>query len=108
MKRRKASQRRKVTYGLLVLAVVMLLASAVGSTRAALTYYSENYTAEITVSQIGVSLLENGETVSSRDYNKNKWNETGNNGSASAVLLKNMLKKDEKLALNKKYDESCL
>ena len=105
MKRRKASQRRKVTYGLLVLAVVMLLASAVGSTRAALTYYSENYTAEITVSQIGVSLLENGETVSSRDYNKNKWNETGNNGSASAVLLKNMLKKDEKLALNKKYDE---
>ncbi len=105
MKRRKASQRRKVTYGLLVLAVVMLLASAVGSTRAALTYYSENYTAEITVSQIGVSLLENGETGSSRDYNKNKWNETGNNGSASAVLLKNMLKKDEKLALNKKYDE---
>lgn len=105
MKRRKTSQRRSVTYGLLALAVIMLLTSAVGSTRAALTYYSENYTAEITVSQIGVSLLENGETVSSRDYNKNKWNETSNNGDASASLFKNMLKKDEKLALNKKYDE---
>lgn len=105
MKRRKSSQRRNVTYGLLALAVVMLLASAVGSTRAALTYYSENYTAEITVSQIGVSLLENGETVSSRDYNNDKWNETSNNGSAAASLLKNMLQKDEKLALNKKYDE---
>lgn len=105
MKRRKASQRRNITYGLLFLAVVMLLASAVGSTRAALTYYSENYTAEITVSQIGVSLLENGETVSSRDYNKNKWNETSNNGNEAASLLKNMLKEDEKLALNKKYDE---
>ncbi|MCI8549582.1 MAG: hypothetical protein HFI68_03120 [Lachnospiraceae bacterium] len=70
--------KKKVTYLLLVLAVLLLMGSAVGSTRAALTYYSENYTAEITVSQIGVSLLENGEVVSSRDYNQNEW-QTGSN-----------------------------
>ena len=98
---------RKVTYGLLGLAAVMLLGSTIGSTRAALTYYSENYTAEITVSQIGVSLLENGERVSSRDYDKNDWKVSSNAGNASdsGVLLQNMLEKGEKLALNKKYKE---
>ena len=98
---------RKVTYGLLGLAAVMLLGSTIGSTRAALTYYSENYTAEITVSQIGVSLLENGERVSSRDYDKNDWKVSSNAGNASdsGVLLQNMLEKGEKLALNKKYRE---
>ena len=37
-KKRKASHNRRVTYMLLALAVLMLLGSAVGSTRAALTY----------------------------------------------------------------------
>ena len=98
---------RKGTYGLLGLAAVMLLGSTIGSTRAALTYYSENYTAEITVSQIGVSLLENGERVSSRNYDKNDWKVSSNAGNASdsGVLLQNMLEKGEKLALNKKYRE---
>lgn len=39
---------------LLGLSVVLLLLSAVGSARAALTYYSENYAMEVTVSSIGV------------------------------------------------------
>ena len=69
---------RKVTYGLLALAVVLLLGSTLGSTRAALTYYSDNYVAEITVSQIGVTLLENDEKVISRDYNDSQWNESTN------------------------------
>ena len=97
-----------ITYGLLVAAGVLLLGSAIGSTQAALTYYSENYTAEITISQIGVSLMENGKVVSSRDYNEDKWDISTNkkdSTSASGALLTNMLKKDEKLALNKKYDE---
>ena len=71
--RRKGANGRKVTYLLFALAGVMLLGSTIGSTRAALTYYSENYTAQITVSQIGVSLLENGQVVSSRDYDKDEW-----------------------------------
>ena len=97
---------RKVTYGLLALAAVLLLGSTLGSTRAALTYYSENYVAEITVSQIGVTLLENDEKISSRDYNDNEWNESSNQeGSANGVLLQNMLPEGEKLALNKEYPE---
>ena len=88
-KRRRASRRRKaggagngkrVTYVLFALAVVLLIGSTIGSTRAALTYYSENYTAEITVSQIGVTLLENGKLVSSRDYDNVDWKIQTNRG----------------------------
>ena len=75
--------KKKLTYLMLAVSFLLLLGSAVGSTRAALTYYSENYVAEITVSQIGVSLLENGALVSSRDYQKNEWKVSTNNGSAS-------------------------
>ncbi len=107
-KRKKVSKSMKVTYGLLALAVVLLLGSSLGGARAALTYYSENYVAEITVSQIGVTLLENGEKVSSRDYDNKGWKESNNrneNGSSTGTLLQNMLAKDEKLVLNKKYPE---
>lgn len=104
---KRASRRNYVTYALFFLAAVMLLGSAVGSTRAALTYRSDNYMKEISVSQIGVTLLENGETVSSRDYDKDEWKVSTNRGGAytSGELFKNLLKKDETLALNKKYDE---
>lgn len=44
---------------LLAVAAILLLVSSVGSTQAALTYYSENYVAEVNVSNIGVTLLEN-------------------------------------------------
>ncbi len=100
-------RKRKVTYLLLALAILLLLGSTVGSTRAALTYYSENYIAEITVDQIGVSLLENGEIVSSRDYDEDEWRIRTNKGgdSTSGALLQKMLGDNEKLALNKKYDE---
>ena len=91
---------RRVTYLLLALAVILLLGSAVGSTRAALTYYSENYTAEVKVSQIGVSLAENGNIVSKRDYDGDDWK------TESSPLLSNMLGEGEKLALNKKYEEA--
>lgn len=39
---------------------VLLLGSVVGSSQAALTYYSEDYQAEIELTEIGVTLLENG------------------------------------------------
>lgn len=98
-------RRRTGTWLLLGLAAVLLLGSAVGSTRAALTYYSENYVAEITVSQIGVSLLENGEVVCSRDYDNSEWRVSSNGSGANGVLLSRMLEPGEKLALNKKYEE---
>ncbi|MCI8786093.1 MAG: hypothetical protein HFI84_05465 [Eubacterium sp.] len=100
-------RRKKVTYLMFTASVLLLLGSAVGSTRAALTYYSNNYVAEITVSQIGVSLLENGETVSSRDYSGKEWKVTNNQGGSSVngALLLHMLDEGEQLALNKTYDE---
>lgn len=100
-------RKRKVTYLLFALAALLLLGSTVGSTRAALTYYSENYIAKITVDQIGVSLLENGEIVSSRDYAEDGWRIRSNkgDGSVNGALLTNMLGENEKLALNKRYDE---
>ena len=47
---------------LLSAAALLLAGSTVGSTRAALTYFSENYSASVNISQIGVSIEENGET----------------------------------------------
>lgn len=88
---------------LLSAAALLLAGSTVGSTRAALTYFSENYSASVNISQIGVSIEENGETVSSRDYVGNdQWSET------STSLFTNLLdtEKGETLALGKKYDDS--
>lgn len=39
---------------------LLLLGSVVGSSQAALTYYSEDYQAEIGTTEIGVTLMENG------------------------------------------------
>ena len=49
----------KVNYILLAAAVVLLSASGVGSANAALTYFSENYTAQVEMYDIGVTLTEN-------------------------------------------------
>lgn len=87
---------------LLAAAGVLLAGSAVGSTRAALTYYSENYGAEISVPSIGVSLVENGTVVSSRDYEGDGWSKT------SGELLTKMLAEGEKFTLGKPYELSLI
>lgn len=90
---------RVTTAVLLSASAVLLIGSTVGSTRAALTYYSENYGAEVTVSNIGVSLLENGETVSRRDYDSNgEWNET------IGTLLADL--QEETIVPGREYDEA--
>lgn len=85
---------------LFALSCLLLLMSAVGSTRAALTYYSENYEVSLNVPSIGVSLVENDSVVSSRNYEGNAWKESG-----GGKLLENMLEKDERLTLGKTYKE---
>lgn len=72
---------------LLSASALLLLGSTIGSTRAALTYYSENYSAQIEMSDIDVTLLENGKAVEGDG------------------LLKDMLGKDSKLTPGKKYEE---
>lgn len=54
-----------LTVALLSASVVLLAGSTVGSARAALTYYSENYGAQVEVSNIGVSLVENDKVTNS-------------------------------------------
>lgn len=56
-----------LTVALLSASVVLLAGSTVGSARAALTYYSENYKVQVEVSNIGVSLVENDKVISKRD-----------------------------------------
>lgn len=99
MMKKKKFPFRVTTAVLLSASAVLLIGSTVGSTRAALTYYSENYGAEVTVSNIGVSLLENGETVSRRDYDSNgEWNET------SGALLADL--QEETIVPGREYDEA--
>ena len=75
MKKKKKSFSVKPVI-LLSAAALLLLGSTVGSARAALTYYSENYSVQMSTSNIGVSLIENGDKISYRDYNENdEWNE---------------------------------
>ena len=86
---------------LLGVSALLLIGSTVGSTRAALTYYSENYEAQIQVSRIGVTLEENGEPVSSRDFTEDsQWSET------KGTLLEHLLKKGETLQPGKRYEEA--
>ena len=100
MKKKKKSFSVKPVF-LFAVAGLLILGSTVGSTRAALTYYSENYAVQAEVSKIGISLLENGEIISKRDYDKdNQWMEE------HGELLKNLVGKDEKFALGKAYDEA--
>lgn len=70
MKKKKKSFPKKPAL-VLTAAALLLVGSTVGSTRAALTYYSENYSAQMNMQSIGVSLLENDKVVSSRDYVSN-------------------------------------
>lgn len=86
---------------LLSVSALLLLGSTVGSTRAALTYYSENYVAGVELSSIGVSLLENGKVVSSRDYLDNgEWK-----GESEGTLLTDFIEEKEKIVPGKWYSE---
>lgn len=101
MKKKKKSFPKKPAL-ILTAAALLLVGSTVGSTRAALTYYSENYSAQMNMQSIGVSLLENDKVVSSRDYvSNNEWK-----GASEGTLLTNLLGKDETFTPGKKYNEA--
>lgn len=89
---------------LLVMAAILLLASSVGSTQAALTYYSENYSVQVTVSNIGITLLENGNPVDYRNYLQDgKWDTKGE-GIQPLTLV--ALAERERLIPGKYYPEA--
>ena len=69
---------KEIMFSLSVLAGVLLVILSTGNeTRAALSYQTEVYKAKIQTSQIGVTLLENGNKVASRDNEEvagnNRW-----------------------------------
>lgn len=91
----------RVNVALFVIAALLLAFSAVGGTRAALTYFSDTYTTRLAVSQIGVTLLENGEEVAWRNYEGgDKWFE------GSTTLLASMGSEDEVVNLGQEYPEA--
>lgn len=103
---RQECRKNKGSLILVLAAVVLLSLSAAGSAKAALTYYSENYTAQMELPDIGVTLVEKSaqgsKDISSRDYtgSNEEWNQT------RGVLLQDMLKEtDGKLKLGKNYAE---
>ncbi len=101
MKKKKRSFPKKPAL-VLTAAALLLAGSTIGSTRAALTYYSENYSAQMDMQSIGVSLLENDKVVSSRDYvSGDEWK-----GTADGELLDDLLGEDETFTPGKKYDEA--
>lgn len=101
MRRKRDTKRAAAPILLLGASVGLLLFSTVGSTRAALTYYSENYAMEVTVSSIGVTLQENGTSVSYRNYIKDDWSDSG-----SGELLTDLVPQGESLVPGKRYGES--
>ncbi len=105
-KRKRLMGSRTGTMLLAGAAVVLLLTGGVGTTRAALTYYSENYTAQMELKNIGVTLVETSaqgtKDISNRDYTGtgDEWNET------TGELLTDMLKESgDKLKLGQAYTE---
>lgn len=94
------------TLTLFALAVGLLLFSSVGGARAALTYYSETYTSRVQMYDIGVSLVENGTVVASRDYDTKKNDGSWKiNAGQSGVLLGNLLKEGESFRVGVEYPE---
>lgn len=93
---------KKGTVVVAIVALALLATSAVGSTNAALTYYSENYTAQVSMYDIGVTLNENGNAVSYRDYtgSNDVWNES------TGKLLENLPEEtDGKVVVGHSYQE---
>lgn len=98
----KKTRRKQIPVLLLCVSIGLLLLSTVGSARAALTYYSENYAMEVTVSSIGVTLTENGTAVSYRNYLEDDWSDSG-----TGELLTHMLEETQgKLVPGRNYAES--
>lgn len=91
----------RLNIALFVVAAVLLLGSIVGGTQAALSYYSDTYLARLAASDIGVTLLENGQKVAWRDYEGgDRWDE-----SRDAKLLQNVTSGGEAFQVGREYDE---
>ena len=95
-----------LTIALFAVAATLLIFSVVGSSQAALSYFSDTYGAEVSMQEIGVTLVENGEPVSSRDYlgSNDQW--SGGNGELVTKMLNTGANgAKEELKLGRSYKE---
>jgi hypothetical protein len=95
----------KILTGCLFAAAAGLLVfSAAGTSQAALSYVSENYKAQFDLSDIGITLVENDQDISWRNYtgSDDAWKET------TGTLLENMIDTEngEELIPGKTYPEA--
>lgn len=90
-----------------VIAAGLLLFSTVGGVRAALGDPSDYWSGQVSMKEIGVTLLENGEKVSYRDFEKAGEFNNGEFTAETGALLTTMLKDegDTQLVPGKKYKE---
>ena len=98
----KKIRRSPVVTGLLfLLAVVLLFAGSVGSTQAALQVFSSDYLSELKMNHIGVSLLENEEKVSFRNYGSRAA--SGFSERQDGNLILKTLEDDPSFQIGRKY-----
>lgn len=91
-----------LTVVLFALAGILLFGSSIGGADAALTYFSETYSSQVEVFDIGVTLNENGSGVSYRNYKADSnadWEE------AAGALLENRWSDTDPFLLGRTYDE---
>lgn len=97
-------QSRKSTILMTIAAVILLIASGVGVAQARLGIISETYSGQVNTQDIGITLIENGDTVAYRNYDSNKadgtWKEKN-----PGVLLSDMVTDSKKLVFEKEYPE---
>ena len=92
---------------LFIVAAGLIAASTIGGARAALLYSAE-YKSELELHDIGVTLKENGDPVSYRNYQSNsddKWNTGGAETLLTGLLGKDEEGNEEKFVPGRVYDE---
>ena len=88
---------------LFVLAASLLAVGGIGTARAVPTVVSEYYSGGVEMYDIGVTLLENGNAISSRSYSTNSnyvWDES------YGALLGSLVPEGEDFHMGQRYDEA--
>lgn len=84
-------------------ALILLGGGSVNGARAALTYYSEDYVARVSMDNVGVSILEDGARIAWRDYSEKSdgsWDE-----GSGALSLAHAEGTDGNIKIGKAYAE---
>ena len=111
MKGKKKLNVPVISLALVAVGLLLLSVGSIDSVRANFLFTSEEYTAEVNMQDIGITLNENGEAVSWRDYwgkdNKDDPSKDGKWDEENGALLTKMLdtEKGEELVLGKSYPE---